>query len=100
MTPDQRLARAARWTAFYEEEGGLAEMLARLTESLMAEAVQGEPWETDRLKKVALGIKIVGMLQSEIRAVTIDSKLAEHAEAAARKIADLPERKRRWAGFA
>ena len=74
-------------------------MLARLAEKLMAEAVQGEPWETDKLKKVALGIKIVGMLKDEISAVTIDGKLAEHAEKAAKRIAEIPERKRKWAGF-
>jgi hypothetical protein len=100
VTPEQKLARAQRWSAFYAEPGGLAEMLAHLTEKLMAEAVQGEPWETDKLKKIALGIKIVGMLKSEVLAVTIDGKLAEHAELAAKRIAELPERKRKWAGFA
>lgn len=96
MSPDAAIARAQRWQAFYAEPGGIGDMLARLTAEHMREAVACEPWETDRLKKVALSLKIIGELEQAIRGVAADGKLAERAAEHAERVANIPERKRKW----
>lgn len=96
MTPEQRLARAERWRQFYTEEGGIGDMLARISAELMQEAVKGEPWETDKLKKVALGLKITQMLNDSVKKILDDGRVAEAAKAASDKFANVPEKKRRY----
>ena len=96
MTPEARIATAQRWRAFYDEPGGLSEMLARMTAEHMREAVQCEPWDTDRLKKVALSLKLIGELDQTIRRVMDDGKLAAAAQTGARAAATTRDRKPRW----
>ena len=97
MTPDAKIARAQRWSAFMDEPGGLRDMLAHMTAEHMREAVQCEPWDTDRLKKVALSLKLIGELQQAIQSIADSGKLAEHAARDhATRVATTRERKPLW----
>lgn len=97
MTAEAKIARAQRWSAFMDEPGGLRDMLAHMTAAHMREAVQCEPWDTDRLKKVALSLKLIGELQQAIQSIADSGKLADHAAREhATRVAATRERKPLW----
>lgn len=99
MTEADRIARAQRWQQFYTEEGGIGDMIGAATMALAKEAASVEPWETDKLKKVAHGLRVLRMLDDQIKAVTNDGKALEAAAQFAAQASQVPERKRRWADF-
>ena len=96
MTPDAKVARAHRWKAFYEEEGGIGDMFARLTLELTSQAANVEPWETDKLKKIGLSFALTRQLQAMVAGITADGQLAEHVAERANRMANVPEAKRRF----
>ena len=102
MTPEQRAARAERWRQFYEEDGGIGEMLARLTAEMTGAAIEGvdgartQEQERRALANAAHGLRVVSSLNDAIKRIIADGKVAEHSVAVANRLAQLPERKRRW----
>jgi hypothetical protein len=96
MTPDAKVARAQRWKAFYEEDGGIGDMFARLTLDLTQRAAAIEPWETDKLKKIALSFALARELHGMVKGVVADGQLAEHVNERANRLANIPDAKRRF----
>lgn len=96
---EDALLRGRRWAAFYEEEGGLRDMLELLGETYLTRMKQVEPWETDKLAKLAMAAKITDQLGGFIQDVIGSGKIAEAAKRHAEKIEHLPARKRRLLGM-
>lgn len=96
MTPEQRIARAARWQAFYQEAGGLKDMIDALRETHLDALTMVEPWDEPRLRKIGLSMAMVKQLEQTIRNIMADGRIEEHAAAHAERLAEIPERKRKW----
>lgn len=96
MTPEQRIARAARWKDFYLEPDGLRAMLDNLRQTHLDALTMVEPWDTDRLKKIGLSMAMVNQLEQTVRNIMSDGRIEEHAAAHVERLAEIPERKRKW----
>lgn len=96
MTSDERIARAQRWRAFFEEPGGMAEMLKAMRATHLEALSLVDPWDTDRLKKIGLSMAMVQQLEQTIRSIMADGTIAIHAAEHAERIQALPDRKKRW----
>lgn len=96
MNEDYFIARGQRWKLFYEEEGGLRDILADIGRTYIERMSLVEPWETEKLSKLAMANKIVGQLDSVVREIIASGQVAEHAKAHTKKIESLPAAKRRW----
>ena len=93
---DQTVLRGRRWSLFYTEEGGLKDILAEIGKTYIARMSMVEPWETDKLSKLAMANKIVGELDTCIRKIIADGEVAHHAVEHQKKIEKLPAAKRRF----
>lgn len=93
---DETVMRGRRWAAFYKEEGGLKEILEAIGQTYIARMSVVEPWETDKLSKLAMANKIVGELDGCIRKIVADGEIAHNAIEHTKEIEKLPYAKRRW----
>lgn len=98
MTEDA-LQRGQRWHAFYEEDGGLKDMLDLIGETYIARMSDIEPWETGKLAKLAMANKIATQLRGLILDVIGSGDIAAAAKKRRAQIEALPERKRRLLGL-
>lgn len=96
LKSDQTVQRGQRWTTFYKEDGGLKDILAEIGKTYIARMSVVEPWETDKLSKLAMANKIVGELDSCIRKIMADGEVAHHAIEHQKRIEKLPAAKRRF----
>lgn len=55
-----------------------------------------DPWEGAKLNKLALASRIVDMVEDHIQAAINSGLIAERDQAAASRIADMPEQRKRW----
>jgi hypothetical protein len=93
---DETVMRGRRWTTFYREDGGLNDILEAIGQTYIARMSQVEPWETDKLSKLAMANKIVGELDGCIRKIMADGEIAHNAIEHTKKIEKLPYAKRRF----
>jgi hypothetical protein len=93
---DQTVLRGGRWSSFYKEEGGLQDILAEIGKTYIERMSQVEPWETDKLSKLAMANKIVGELDNCIRKIMADGEIAHHNIEHIKQIEKLPYAKRRF----
>lgn len=96
MNNDFYIARGQRWQLFYNEDGGLKDILAEIGRTYIERMSSVEPWETDKLSKLAMANKIVGQLDSVVREIIATGQVADHAKAHTKRIESLPAAKRRW----
>lgn len=97
MTERDPIIRANQWKLAYDEEGGLKDMFEHIRREYFRRAGLVEPWEGEKLGKLALAGRIVDMVEDHVRHIIDTGKMAEADQIYAEKIADLPERKRFWA---
>lgn len=95
MTEDPQ-HRAGRWSAFYNEEDGLRDMLAHLGMTYLERMSVVEPWETEKLAKLAMAHKITKQLDGLVQAIISDGAVAEQNKICVERIEKLPHSKRRW----
>lgn len=90
------VARSQRWALFYSEEGGLRDILEGLRAAYLDRMSGIEPWETDKLSKLAVASRVTQAIDAEVRAIidagTVTAAHREHVK----KIERLPAAKRRW----
>lgn len=90
------VARAQRWKLFYEEEGGLKDILETLRVAYLERLSSVEAYETDKLSKLAIASKVTRAVDAEIRQIieagTVEGSRREHVK----KIEAIPAAKRRW----
>ena len=93
---DEEILRARRWKAFYEEEGGLKDMMASLRMAYLERMASVEPWETDKLVKLSVASKVTQAIDNEVQAIIASGKVAEQHNEHLRAMDKLPVAKRRW----
>lgn len=90
------IARAQRWQVFWEEEGGLRDIMNGLHDAYLDRMSSVEPWETDKLVKLSIASKITKAVASEVQNIVAQGKVAEKHRDHIKKIEKLPASKRRW----
>jgi hypothetical protein len=68
---EDAIHRAARWQAFYEEDGGLREVLAMLRQAYFDRAADLMPNDTAALLKLGMAAKIVEQIDAHSGAKTL-----------------------------
>lgn len=97
MTEENAVRRGSRWLGFYNEEGGLRDMLGAIRASHFQAMSEAEPWEVAKLANLAIAAKQVESLNAMILTIINEGKVAEAAQKHTDQIASLPDFKRRWA---
>jgi len=92
--------RGAEWARVWEGDpvlgDGLKHAFEQIKKAYFERAGLVDPWEGDKLGKLALASRIVDMVEGHVHGV-INNGLVETANRnAADQIANLPERKRKW----
>lgn len=95
MTEDP-IHRAARWQAFYEEEGGLRAVLQTLRQAYFDRAGELMPNDTAALLKLGMAARIVDQIDAHVRHILTAGKVEQAAQDHAERIAKLPEARRRF----
>ena len=90
------LHRANRWKPFYAEEGGLKDILAYIGETYLKRMSQVEPWETEKLAKLAMANKITQQIDAMVQAIINDGKVQEHVQKRVKMIEAIPHKARRF----
>ena len=88
--------RANRWREFYEEDGGLSDVLGTLRTAYFARAGELMPGDTAALLKLGMAAKIVEQVEAHIRQILSAGRLEQAAQDHAERIARLPEARRRF----
>jgi len=88
--------RANRWREFYEEEGGLKDVLETLRRAYFDRAGELMPGDTAALLKLGMAAKIVEQVDTHIRHILTAGRLEQAAQDHAERIAKLPEARRRF----
>jgi hypothetical protein len=93
------IQRGNEWARIWEGEDGLKQAFENIKLEYFKRAGLIEPWEGDKLGKLALAARIVDMVQDHAQAIIDTGKIAEDAQSKANRIADLPEHKRKFLGL-
>lgn len=95
-TRDQdALVRARRWIAFYQEDGGIGDMIASLRRSYFEKVGTLKPGDHEALAALAMADRIARELDAQVKAIIDAGKIAEAYKEHADKIAALPAAQRR-----
>lgn len=87
--------RAARWKAFYDEDGGLRDVIDAMCRAYFDRHASLGVREHDKHYALSLAAKVAREIEGHIRGIVDTGKIDEH-RAHARRIEDLPAVKRRW----
>ena len=93
---EDAIHRAARWRDFYEEEGGLRDVLATLRQAYFNRAADLMPNDTAPLLKLGMAAKIVDQIEGHVTHIITAGRLEQAAQDHADRIARLPEARRRF----
>jgi len=88
--------RANRWREFYEEDGGLRDVLDTLRRAYFERAGDLMPGDSAALLKLGMAAKIVEQIDAHIRQIVSAGRLEQAAQDHATRIARLPEARRRF----
>lgn len=93
---DDPVVIAKRWKMTLAEEGGIGDILNSLQERYLKRMGEVEPWETEKLAKLAVASRVAGLVRDEILAIIAHGSVQENHRAHIEKIERLPTAKRRW----
>jgi len=93
---EDMIHRANRWREFYEEEGGLSDVLGTLRRAYFERAAELMPGDTGQLLKLGMAAKIVDQIDAHVRQILAAGRLEQAAQDHAERIARLPEARRRF----
>ena len=93
---EDMIHRANRWREFYEEDGGLRDVLETLRRAYFERASELMPNDTSALLKLGMAGKIVAQVDEHIRHIISAGRLEQAAQDHAERIARLPEARRRF----
>lgn len=93
---EDMIHRANRWREFYEEEGGLKDVLRALREAYFERAGALMPGDTAALLKLGMAAKIIDQVDAHIHHILTAGRLNQAAQDHAERIARLPEARRRF----
>lgn len=87
---------ANKWRLAMADEGGIGEILDRLEVSYIKRLSELEPWETDKMHKLASAAKVTRAVKAEIMSIIASGKVEEDRRAHVERIEKLPVTKRRF----
>lgn len=94
------ITRANQRKFAYEGEGGIKEYFETMRLAYFERAGHLDGLTAEQkataLYELSLATRITRMVEDNFRAAIDDGKIAEHSSDAANKIANLPDRKKRW----
>lgn len=90
------VARAQRWALFYNEEGGLKDILEALRVAYKDRMEEVQPWEHNKLTALSVASKVTRAVDDEIRSIIASGTVEGDRRAHVRKIEAIPTSKRRW----
>jgi hypothetical protein len=98
LSDEEKVARAVR------ARFAMDEFLAPALKALEAEYLTAlttlaanEPWETSKITKLAVAQRVIKSVEQQIIMAVLEGEIAGQELGRAKKIAALPEAKRRWA---
>lgn len=95
LKDSSKVARAHRWITFYNEAGGLKDMIASLRHSYFEKVGSLKPDDTAGLQALGMADRIAREIDAQAKSIIdagkVEASQAEHAA----KIAALPEAQRR-----
>lgn len=99
-----KLIRANRWKAAYNDEGGIKDIFDKIREAYFRRAGKLDVTLSPELRMAALerlsfASNVLDMVEDHIRAYVDDGKLEEANALSAEKIEGLPPQRRKWASF-
>lgn len=95
MTTDP-IHRGRRWQAFHDEQGGLKDMFETIRMTYLERMAQVDPWEVEKLSKLAMAHKITQQVEAMVRSIISNADVAQAARDYADKIEKIPHEKRRF----
>lgn len=90
------IQRGRRWEAFYNEEGGLRDMLATIQRTYLERLSHVEPGNTPQLQVLALAARVTRELDGMVQAVIADANVAERAQEYTTRMQAIPAAQRRF----
>ena len=95
LNDSSKVARAHRWITFYNEDGGIRDMIEATRRSYFEKVGTLKPDDTAGLQALGMADRIARELDAQVKAIIdagkVEAKQAEHAA----NIARLPEAQRR-----
>lgn len=95
MTDDD-FHRSERWKQFYQEQGGLGDMLESLRMAYFRKVGTLKPDDMAGLQALGMAMRICDEIDGQIQVIIGAGKIAESHEQHAAQIAALPKAKRRF----
>lgn len=92
---DDPVARGQRWRSFYNETGGLADMIRELRRGYFEKAGHLQPGDIQGLQALSLADRILAEIDGRVRTIIVEGEAAAREREHAAKIAALPEAMRR-----
>ncbi len=93
---EDAIHRATRWQAFFEEDGGLRDVLVTLRHAYFDRAADLMPSDTAALLKLGMAAKIVDQIEARVTHIVTAGKMEQAVQDHADRIAKLPEARRRF----
>lgn len=93
---DDAIARSRRWKQFYQEEGGIGDMIDALRLSYFRKVGGLKTDDMAGLQALGMAMRICDEIDKTIQDIFASGALAEAKEEYADKIAALPKAKRRF----
>ncbi len=88
--------RGKRWALFYDEAGGLKDMLATIKGTYLERLAAVDPANVDQLQVLALAHKVTVQLEGMVQAVISTGTAADAAREWTSKMQAIPAAKRRY----
>ena len=83
----EAIARGQRWSAFYEEEGGIKDMISSLRHDYFTKVGQLSPGDTQKLLALGMADKIAVEIERKIQTVIETGRIRANDKAHTHKIA-------------
>jgi hypothetical protein len=95
VKPDP-IQRGARWRAFFDEDGGLKDMLVEIQATYLERLAAVDPANVSQLQVLAMAHRISKEFEAMIRAVIAGGEVAQAAKEYATRMQAIPEAARRY----
>lgn len=90
------IMRGRRWDVFFNEDGGLKDMLAEIHGTYLDRLSKVEPSNVAQLQVLALAARVTRELEGMVRTIIAGGNVAQAAKEYTTRIQSIPEAKRRF----
>ena len=89
------IMRGRRWQAFYDEDGGMRDMVDAIGRTYLERMAAVDPWNVEQLQILALAHKVTQQLDGMVKAIVGGAEVAQAAQEYTTRMQGLPASKRR-----